>query len=231
MSRASLFFDLDGTLTDPVEGITRSISHALRLLGVPSPSPAELARFVGPPLRNTFAELLGSGPGDARVERAMELYRGRFSAVGLYENAVYPGVPAMLASLQEEGFELYVATSKPRVFAVRICEHFGFHRYLSGIYGPELNGWYDDKGELLGHILTEEGIDAQNAVMIGDREHDVIAAKKNGVAALGVTWGYGSQRELLDAGADLLCRAPEDIRGCLDAIGAHGKPFGLAASA
>ncbi|HEY6839505.1 MAG TPA: HAD hydrolase-like protein [Geobacteraceae bacterium] len=218
----SLLFDLDGTLTDPVQGIARSISHALGLLGVSSPSHLELARYVGPPLRHTFAELLGTGPDDSRVERAMELYRVRFSATGMYENAVYPGVPAMLAALREEGFDLFVATSKPRVFAVRICEHFGFHRYLRGIYGPELNGWYDDKGELLGHLLAEEGIAAHNAVMVGDREHDVSAAKKNGIAALGVTWGYGSRRELLDAGANLLCRTPEDVRGCLYALGAHG---------
>ena len=145
MSITHVFFDLDGTHTDPLEGITRSISHALEVMGVPAPPSAELARYVGPPLRDTFAELLGRSPGDARVERAVGLYRERYSTAGILENTVYPGVPEMLEVLLEKGLGLYVVTSKPWGFAVRICEHFGFHRYFSGIYGPELNGWFDDK--------------------------------------------------------------------------------------
>jgi phosphoglycolate phosphatase len=211
MSISHVFFDLDGTLTDPAEGITRSIRHALRIMGLPTPPRSDLARYIGPPLRNTFAQLLERNPGDAQVERAVGLYRERFSSVGLFENRLYPGVPEMLESLLEAGFGLYVATSKPQAFAVSICEHFGLHRYLSGIYGPELNGWFDDKGDLLAHLLSEEGIVAQGALMVGDREHDIIAAQKNGILSAGVTYGYGTREELEKAGATHICNSVADI--------------------
>lgn len=211
MSIVCVFFDLDGTLTDPAEGITRSIRHALRILGLPTPPHSDLVRHIGPPLRNTFAQLLGRNPGDAQVERAIGLYRERFSSVGLFENRLYPGVPEMLESLLDAGFDLYIATSKPRVFAVSICEHFGLHRYVCGIYGPELNGWFDDKGDLLAHLLSEEGIAAKNALMVGDREHDIIAAQKNAILSAGVTYGYGTREELEKAGAAHICNSVADI--------------------
>jgi phosphoglycolate phosphatase len=211
MSIAHVLFDLDGTLTDPAEGITQSIRHALRILGLLTPPNSDLVRYIGPPLRNTFAQLLGRNPGDAQVERAIGLYRERFSSVGLFENRLYPGVPEMLESLLEAGFGLYVATSKPQAFAVSICEHFGLHRYLSGIYGPELKGWFDDKGDLLAHLLSEEGIPAKDALMVGDREHDIMAAQKNGILSAGVTYGYGTREELKQAGATHICTSVVDI--------------------
>lgn len=215
MSIACVFFDLDGTLTDPAEGITRCICHALGILGLPAPPRSDLTRYIGPPLRHTFAELLGRNPDDAQVERAVGLYRERFSSVGLFENSLYQGVPEMLESLLEAGVDLYVVTSKPRVFAVSICEHFGLHRYLCGIYGPELNGWFDDKGDLLAHLLSVEGIAAQDALMVGDRKHDIIAAQKNRVTSAGVTYGYGTREELEKAGATHICKSVVDLERLL----------------
>jgi phosphoglycolate phosphatase len=223
MSISNVLFDLDGTLTDPVEGITRCISHSLEAMGMPSPPMADLACCVGPSLRNTFARLLGKNPGDSQVERAVGLYRERFVSVGLFENCVYPGVPRILEVLRKEGFELYIATSKPRVFAVRICEHFGFHRQFSGIYGPELNGWFDDKGDLLTHLLSREGITGKDAVMVGDREYDIIAARKSGIRSIGVTYGYGSEEELINAGADLICHSPAAVIDSLLMLAKAGK--------
>jgi phosphoglycolate phosphatase len=211
MTVSSVFFDLDGTLTDPLEGITRSIQHALVGMQIPCPPLTELACTIGPPLRSTFADLMGVEMGDVRVEQAVQIYRDRFASVGLYENSVYAGVPEMLQRLSTASLPLYLATSKPRVYAERILEHFDLAAYFLRIYGSELDGRHDDKSELLAFLLEEEGIAAERAVMVGDRKQDILAAQINGVRSLGVTYGYGTTRELCDAGAGLLCHTPEQV--------------------
>ncbi|MDJ0939740.1 MAG: HAD hydrolase-like protein [Woeseiaceae bacterium] len=201
-----IYFDLDGTLTDPFVGISRSIEYALERLGVPRPTDDELRRFIGPPLLESFAELVGS---DARY--ALELYRERFGDVGWQENEPYEGIHETLASLKEQAV-LFVATSKPRVYAERIVEYFGMSPCFDTVYGAELDGTRGDKTELLAYALDlSPGHSA--AVMIGDRRHDMIGARNNNMNAIGAAWGYGSIEELESAGAQSIAHAPTELKG------------------
>ncbi|WP_029078995.1 HAD family hydrolase [Bradyrhizobium sp. th.b2] len=204
----AIFFDLDGTLTDPKPGITGSIQYALGKLGRPVPSQDELTWCIGPPLRASFALLLG---GEEFADRAVELYRERFGDVGLFENRVYPDIAAVLAALRERPGRMYVATSKPHVFASRIVAHFGLNGYFDHVFGSELDGTRVNKVDLLAYALEQTGADPAEAVMIGDRSHDVIGAIRNGIRAVGVTYGYGTPEELLEAGASQLCASPRAV--------------------
>jgi phosphoglycolate phosphatase len=206
--RAALLFDLDGTLTDNYLGIARSIRYALERLGVEPPHEAVLRRCVGPPLRTTFAALLASDD-PASVEQAVALYRERFADLGWRENVVYAGIPEALAALAAQGRRMVLCTSKPEIYARRIVTLFGFTEFLSGVYGADLHGRFDDKALLLAHLVEREGLDATRAVMVGDRHHDVRAARLNGARAVGVLWGYGSEEEL--AGADARVREPAEL--------------------
>ena len=203
----SFLFDLDGTLTDPREGITRSIAHALERMGVAPPGPEELTFAIGPPLRESLARLLGTDARDA-VERALAFYRERFADVGLFENAPYDGIDATLAALRAAGARLYVATSKPEVYARRIVERFGLAAHFEEVHGCELDGTRENKRELLAHLLPRHGIACASCAMIGDRGVDMIAARHHGLRAVGALWGYGSREELLEGGADALCESP-----------------------
>ncbi len=213
-SNVSLLFDLDGTLTDPREGIVRCLQYALKELGHGSPPEAQLSRYIGPPLYESFAKLLNCTDATL-IDRAVNLYRGRFAEKGIFENNLYPGITDTLSALQAKDYSLYVVTSKPTVFARRIIDHFGVHRFLQNIYGSELDGTRADKRELIGHVLAQENIHSIDAVMIGDREHDVKGALANKVRAVGVLWGYGSREELMQAGASALCETPESLLGHL----------------
>lgn len=216
---STLFFDLDGTLSDPSDGITRCIQYALERLGRPYPPKAELVQFIGPPLRWTFPRLLGTDD-DALVDRALAYYRERYARVGLFENEVYPDIPDLLARLHAEDYRLYVVTSKPKVYSERIIEHFGFDRYFAAVFGPELDGRFDDKEELIAFILSERRIDASVALMIGDRARDIEAAKANGVRTIGVTYGFGSRQEISAAEPDRICHKPQDIyRAVMEIVG------------
>ena len=206
-----LLIDLDGTLTDPARGIVGCIRHALDALGIEVAPGERLERFIGPPLRDTFRELCGAERDDACIERAVELYRERFSRIGLYENEVYAGIPQCLAQLRELADTMHLATSKPAVYAHRIVAHFELGEFLDGIYGSELDGRLGDKPELIAHILEHERFNPAATRMIGDRRHDVIGARANGLRSIGVLWGYGSREELIAAGADSLCPAPTDL--------------------
>ena len=214
MNKDVLMFDLDGTLTDPKPGIVGCIRFALDQLAVSCPGDDHLATFIGPPLRRTFAMLLNTSE-VSRIEEAMRLYRQRFASTGLYENRVYDGVPAMLEQARLVSAATFVATSKPAVYADRIVQHFGLGHHFRNIYGAEPDGRFDDKAELLAHLLTNEGLSAEAAVMIGDRAADVLAARANGLRSIGVLWGYGSEQELADAGADLIFRTPLDLKAHL----------------
>jgi len=143
--------------------------------------------------------------------QAVALYRERFAVKGMFENSVYPGIVEVLAELSDHGAWLSVATVKPTVFAERIVEHFGLGRFFHGIYGSELDGNNSDKTHLLGHLLKSESLSPSDTIMIGDRAHDVLAAKANDVSSIGVLWGYGSREELVSAGADALCENPATL--------------------
>lgn len=204
----TLLFDLDGTLTDPKPGITRSVQYALERLGLTPPSEDELEWVIGPPMAHSFAALLGP---DGDVNEGIRLYRERYAVTGLFENTIIPGVPELLAGLQEDGRTLYVATSKPHVFARRILDHFGLSGFFEAVHGSELDGSLADKRELLAHAVAVRAIDPASAVMIGDRKHDVLGAGSVGIGTIGVRWGYGSDDELLDAGAAALVDRPDEI--------------------
>jgi phosphoglycolate phosphatase len=212
-----LLFDLDGTVTDNYEGIARSIRHALALVGVPDPGMAALRRCVGPPLRASFARLLATDDA-AQVERALARYRERYTEIGWKENVVYPGMAETLGRLAAAGSTLYLCTSKPQLYAQRIVAHFGLAAHFAGIYGVDLVGTLDDKAVLVARLLEREGLVAGDCVMIGDREHDIRAARANGVRALGVLWGYGSPPELEAALAEAVVATPEALPAALAAL-------------
>jgi phosphoglycolate phosphatase len=211
MRRLRILFDLDGTLTDPKEGIVRCLRFALDKLDVRHDPHDGLEWVIGPPLRESLAKILG--PAHAQlVDSALAVFRQRFATIGLFENAVYDGIADSLARLAVDN-DLYLATSKPAVFARQILDHFALSRYFCGVYGSELDGTRSNKAELLRHLLDEEQIAAADAVMIGDREHDIIAAKQNGLPGVGVLWGYGSEAELRAAGAARLLSHPSELLG------------------
>lgn len=204
----AIYFDLDGTLTDPRPGITRSIQYALRKLDRAAPSEDELTWCIGPPLHASLKKLVGT---DDLADKALSLYRERFADIGLFENEVYPGIEDTLSVLARSGRRLFVATSKPGVYAERIIDHFKLRVYFERVFGSELDGRRSDKSDLLGHALQTTGVDPSQAMMIGDRSHDMIGARNNGMTAVGVLYGYGSKEELLDAGAHHICATPQRL--------------------
>jgi phosphoglycolate phosphatase len=204
----AIFFDLDGTLTDPKPGITGSIQYALQKLDLPVPTQDELTWCIGPPLRASFVVMLG---GDSRADLALSLYRERFADVGLYENSIYPDIEHVLAALNRSHGRLFVATSKPRVYAERIIAHFGLADSFERVFGSELDGTRVDKGELLTYALESAGVNPYQALMVGDRSHDIIGAKTNRMGAIGVLYGYGSREELIEAGASHVCATPRAV--------------------
>ena len=209
-----LLFDLDGTLTDSRSGIVRCMKHALDRLGAPCPPDDVLASFIGPPLRGTFATLLATSD-QSLIERAIALYREEYGERGLFENEIYAGVAQMLDQACELASAAFVATAKTKIYADRIVRRLGLERYFAGVYGPDLSGRLDDKADLLAHLLASENVSPERAVMIGDRAGDVVSARANRVRSIGVLWGYGSESELKNAGADALCGAPAELAASL----------------
>ncbi|OGR15395.1 MAG: HAD family hydrolase [Desulfobacterales bacterium RIFOXYA12_FULL_46_15] len=206
----NLLFDLDGTLTNPFQGITNCISYALERMGRPSPPGEELIWCIGPPLKNSFAKLLATDD-MALAEKALAFYRERFGSVGLFENEVYDGIPEALETLKAKGHALYLSTAKPRVYAERIMDHFGLTRYFKHLHGAELDGTRNDKTSLISHILKTESIPVSETVMIGDRKYDMIGAKENDICGFGVLWGYGTKDELEISGASAFIKTPYNL--------------------
>jgi phosphoglycolate phosphatase len=206
----SIFFDLDGTLCDPRDGIVRCLQYAFEKLGHAPPPSEELVHYVGPPLYESFAALLSSND-PKLIEQAVNLYRERFSSTGIFENTLYAGIPDALRKLKSRDYRLNVVTSKPTTFARQIIAYLELEGFFQRVYGSELDGTRAGKTELIAHVLEQEKIRPRNAVMIGDREHDVKGALANGVRPIGVLWGYGSSEELIQAGATVLCQTPQSI--------------------
>lgn len=217
MKPMNILFDLDGTLTDAFQGITNCIAHALDKMGMASPPRESLRWCIGPPLTESFAKLLGSGD-KSRIEKALWFYRERYATSGLFENEVYDGIPEALESLNECAHTLFVATSKPTGYARRIIDHFGLGRHFKEIYGSELDGTRNDKTSLIAHILQNESVAPAEALMIGDREHDMIGAEENGLTGIGVLWGYGTKDELGASGARVFVESPRKL---IDAVNEH----------
>ena len=201
-----IYFDLDGTLTDPYVGITRCILHALDELGFPHPDDEYLHGCIGPPLYDTFPELVGQ----ELTLRAIDLYRERFVDVGWRENEPYDGILDALRAISAGGHRLFVATSKPHVHARKIVEHFGMGGYIDDVFGCELDGTRAQKTELLEFAIARYP-GAAERTMIGDRKHDLIGAVANGMRPVGVSYGYGSVEELQRAGAVAIAATPAEL--------------------
>ncbi len=196
----TLLFDLDGTLTDSLPGITRSIQYALGKMGIEEADAARLRRFVGPPLHITFAEQYGMSP--AAAQQAIDYYREYFGEIGIFENAVYPGIPALLAEVTSQ-HHIALATSKPTVYAERILAHFELTGYFTAIIGSHLDGRRTDKAEVIRDaLLAVPGYG--RVVMVGDRAHDVFGARANGIPVIAVAYGYATPEELRDAAPDAI---------------------------
>jgi phosphoglycolate phosphatase len=212
ISAKHVFFDLDGTLVDPKVGITKSILYALEKMGVQTPPNDSLDWCIGPPLHLSMQKLLSSTD-ESMAERAVGFFAERFETVGKYEGLVYPGTSDALARIRQLGQKIYLATSKPQIVASDIVKHFGLDSYFDGVYGS-----LHDKATLIEHILTAESIEPTDALMVGDREHDVIGAQKCFVRSVAVTYGYGSGDELKAAKPDYIFDSLGEFANSLDPV-------------
>ena len=214
MNKRYILFDLDGTLTDPMVGITNSVAYALAAFGIQVEDKTALCAFIGPPLTDSFREYYGFSQDQALL--AIKKYREYFAVKGIFENRVYAGIPQLLAALKAQGRLVLLATSKPEVFARQILEHFHLAAYFDTIAGSNLDGTRVIKAEVIAYALGELGVANFNqAVMIGDRRHDIIGAKKCGLESIGVLYGYGSEEELRGAGADYLAAGVGQLKELL----------------
>lgn len=200
----NILFDLDGTLTDPGEGITGSVRHAMEQMGFAVPAQDVLESFIGPPLDEGFSAVCGFS--DEEIDQAVQHFRTYFSHTGHKQNKLFAGVPQMLALLQQEGRRLYLATSKPLPLAIEVLERFDLMEYFHLVVGSDINHNGRKKAEVVQEVLQRGDIDPATAVMVGDRRHDVAGAHANGVPCVGVLFGYGSQEEFEQAGADYIAR-------------------------
>ena len=210
MTKPVVLLDLDGTLSDSRPGIEACFRYTLNALGHDPSATGDLAWAVGPPIAVSLTRLLAPF-GDDRVDAALTIYREQYSASGLYDCAVYPGVAGMLDALRDRNIVMCVATSKRRDFAERVMEFLGLRSYVRGVYGAVPGGALDNKRDLLAHILGEEHFAADACVMLGDRLHDIEAAKANAIRSIGALWGYGGRAELEAAGADAIAVVPADV--------------------
>ena len=209
-----ILFDLDGTLTEPKTGITKSVAYALEYFGIHVENLDSLCKFIGPPLKDAFMEHYGFD--EKKAELAVDKYREYFAPHGVYENEVYSGVENMLRSLKECGKTIILATSKPHCFATIILEHFKLKKYFDVVVGSELDGTRVKKGDVISYALELAEIDDKElAVMVGDREHDIIGAKENGLCSIGVLYGHGDRTEHENAGADMIVENVEELQAIL----------------
>lgn len=208
-----LLFDLDGTLTDPFEGITRSVEYALNAFGIEVEDRRTLAPFIGPPLVESLTERYGFTMEDAVA--AVAKYREYFAVKGLYENELFEGIPELLNDCRKAGYKISMATSKPTHYAKIIAEHFDIARYFDAIHGSSLDGSRITKSSVVAEAVRDEELDPERALMIGDRRHDVEGAREHGIKTVGVLYGYGSLEEHTAAGAAYIAQDLDELRELL----------------
>lgn len=212
-----ILFDLDGTLTDPAQGITNCIMYALSEMGYEIPPREELYKFIGPPLVPSFMKYFGMT--EDLAKEALRLYRVRFSSIGWKENVPYEGIREQLGQIKKIGVKLALATSKPEEFAVNIMREFRLEEYFDVICGSSMDGSRIEKGDVIRYALESLGFgvndDPGEIVMIGDRMYDIDGAKEVGAVSVGVTWGYGDEAELTQHRADIICRNVNDLAGVI----------------
>lgn len=205
-----ILFDLDGTLTDPKIGITKSVQYALQKKGFEVDDLDSLNCFIGPPLHESFAKYYSMSVDEA--QQAVEYYRERFREIGIFENKVISGIPEVLTKLKNNNKRLYVATSKPTIFAKKILEHFELDGYFELIIGSELDGTRSNKKDVIRYIQEKQQVDdLKTMVMVGDREHDIFGAHAMKIDSIGVLFGYGSEQELKEAGATYIVDSPNEL--------------------
>lgn len=211
----NILIDLDGTLTDPKVGITTSARYSLEKIGHPISPDTNIDWIIGPPLKASLAKILNVASNHVLAEQALEAYRERFAVTGLYENKVFSEVAETLAELKRRGYQLFLATAKPTVYARQILEHFKLDQYFEGIYGSELNGDRTNKGDLIEYLLQQEQLDPATCIMVGDREHDIFGARRNGIETIAVTYGYGSPEEFAQAEPKFQIQRFNEVFDCL----------------
>jgi len=205
-----VLFDLDGTLTDPGAGITNSVAYALKKWGIEVADRRELYAFIGPPLLDSFARYYGFNEEQCRL--SLGYYREYFQDIGIFENQLFDGTAAMLAQIKSAGKKIVLATSKPEEYAIRILEHFDIFSYFDVVAGASMDETRSKKADVIAYALEKAKVtDRKKAVMIGDREHDVLGGKENGLDTIGVLFGYGDRAELEAAGATYIAEKMEDI--------------------
>lgn len=206
----TVLFDLDGTLTDPQKGIINSILFALDQLMIVENNVQELDAFIGPPLRDSFAGRYNLS--HERADLAVQYYREYYAERGIFENNIYDGVHELLEYLTGNNFRLFVATSKPTVFAQKVLEHFELTNYFSGIAGSNLDNTRSDKTEIIAHVLSEYKLEVSNSVMIGDRKFDIIGAQNNSMQSIAVTYGYGTIEEINNSRPDFIVNDCNELK-------------------
>ena len=212
MKYSTILFDLDGTLTQSGIGITKSVAHAFERMKLPVPAQEILDRFVGPPLVSSFMEYAGVDEAGARL--AVEYYRERYTVTGWKENRLYPGIAPLLKQLKQQGVYLAIASAKPEIFVRQIAAHFGFDKYFDKIVGVTLETTHAEKDDLINAALPEN-CDRSRAAMVGDRLFDMEAARRTGLRAIGVSYGYGSVEELKASGAEIVVHSVAELRDLL----------------
>ena len=222
MTIKNILIDLDGTLTDPKAGIHRSIRYALKKLGQLLADEVDLDWTIGPPLKASLAKLLNTQDDDL-AEQALLAYRERFSVTGLFENEVYPTVADTLQQLKAQGYQLFLATAKPTIFAKQILVHFQLDQYFTEMYGSELTGERTHKADLIAYILEQENLDAAECIMVGDRQYDIMGARANGIETIAVNYGYGTARELVQAQPIVQISQFHELIACIHTLNAERK--------
>ncbi|HEL1633214.1 TPA: HAD family hydrolase [Streptococcus suis] len=209
----TILFDLDGTLTDSGQGILNSVAYALEKMGIEEPDTANLNRFIGPPLYESFSRFYQLSPED--TQSAVDAFRVYFKEKGMFENQLYPGIIPLLEELRTAGKTLVIATSKPEIFAKQILEHFGIAHYFDVIAGASLDSSRISKADVIGYAINQLEAFPKHAVMIGDREHDIEGACRHQLPAIGVLYGYGSKQEFEKAGATMIVETVQDLKRVL----------------
>ncbi|MGE7914375.1 HAD family hydrolase [Lysinibacillus xylanilyticus] len=213
-----VLFDLDGTLSDPKIGITKSVQYALQKAGIEVSDLDELESFIGPPLQVSFREIYGFN--DAQIEQAISNYREQFKERGMFENKLYENIPALLADLKQQGYILAIATSKPTVFAEQILQYFNLDQFFDLVAGSNLDGTRSAKGEIIAFVRDHfNEVDNNQFMMIGDRKYDIVGAHENQIDSIGVTYGYGSLEELTDAKATYIVNSVIELKELINRVG------------
>lgn len=208
-----ILFDLDGTLTDPKEGITKSVQYALASVDIDEPDLDKLESFIGPPLHESFMEFYGFDRDMAM--KLVEKYRERFNVTGIFENKIYPGIADMLKVLKEAGCKISIASSKPTVLVERILDHFDIRKYFDSVVGSNLDGTRTKKEEVVEEALRQLACVKEKTAMVGDRKFDIEGARAFGLIGVGVSFGYAQENELEEAGADYIVDSVEELQKLL----------------